>query len=62
MGAFILGCIIFGGALGTCAPVIAGDKMSDSRSTDASRAPIVFAATAIAGLVLASRWMPAIGR
>ncbi len=61
MAAFILASMIVVLTLVVCALVIAGDMMSDSPRRRISAGPVFFAGAAIAGLVLASHWMPAVG-
>ncbi len=61
MGALIQAGVVFVITLSTCALVIVGGMTSDSRGTSISGAPIFLGGSAVAGLVLASDWTPAIG-
>lgn len=62
MGAFIFAAIIAGGTLLITVLMIMANGMSDAPSVQGSPvAPTFFGGMIIAGIVLASHWMPHIG-
>lgn len=61
MGAFIISAIVAAVTILFSVLIIFASGMSDSPSTTMSPAPVFFGGMTIAGLILASHWLPHIG-